>query len=185
MAFNPQDYMISLKGKDYLPVAYRIVWFKDKHGDNGAIATEVLNFEPLLVKATVLINGVIVSTGHGSAKASGNAVWSGREIEKAETAAIGRALGHAGFGTQFDEDEDLEHLADSPVEKPATPKSKQSPAQLNPQEWSAAHWDALCKQFTPEVVTAALQVKRGGQWDKSYATALAIVQKYAEANTPL
>lgn len=61
-------------------------------------------------------------------------------------------------------------------EKPATPKNK--PAQLDPEQWSAVHWKALCDQFTPETVSAALQIQRGGQWDKSYATALEIVEKY-------
>lgn len=69
------------------------------------------------------------------------------------------------------------------VEKPAMPKGK--PAQLDSEQWSAAHWKALCDQFTPETVSAALQIQRGGQWDKSYATALAIVQSYVAADTQL
>lgn len=103
MAFNPQEHMTKLKGKDYLEVKWRLVWFKDKHGTAGAISTEVISFEPVLVKATICLDGVVIATGHGSAKAAANAVWTGREIEKAETAAIGRALGPLHGTTLSDE----------------------------------------------------------------------------------
>jgi hypothetical protein len=121
MSFNPKEHLIDLKGKDYLPVAYRLVWFRDEH-PNGAVRTEVVSMNPLLVKATVLDeNGRFLSDGHASATLPNGrtAVWSGREFEKAETAAIGRALGHAGYGTQFDAEDEGDYLADSPVEPPA------------------------------------------------------------------
>lgn len=120
MSFDPKAHMSQLSGKDYLEVRWRLVWFRDEH-PSGAIRTEVVSMTPLLVKATVLDeNGRFLSDGHASAKlpASGKAVWSGREFEKAETAAIGRALAHAGYGTQFDADDEGDYLADSPVEPP-------------------------------------------------------------------
>ncbi len=74
-------------------------------------------------------DGALLATGHGSADAGERrVVWSGREFEKAETAAIGRALAHAGFGTQFTADDEGEHLADSPVERSAQPATKRAPA---------------------------------------------------------
>jgi hypothetical protein len=114
--FNPKDHILNMKGKDYLEVKWRLVWFKEENS-KGSITTEILNTSPVLAKATILIDGVIVATGHGSATPKGTAVWSGREIEKAETAAIGRALAHAGYGTQFTDEDETDNIVDSPVEK--------------------------------------------------------------------
>lgn len=118
MAFEPQDHLIQLRGKEYLEVCWRIVWFREKH-PNGAIITELINVDPIVVKATIYdAEGHILSTGHAALIDKGNAVWSGRVIEKNETSAVGRALAMAGFGTQFSREEDDEdHLADSPVDR--------------------------------------------------------------------
>lgn len=114
MTFDAQKHVIELKGKKYLETKWRIAWFRDEH-PHGCIETDVLPFDVLTVKATVRnAEGFVLATGLGSANDKGNAVWSGRSLEKAETAAIGRALGHAGYGTQFLES-DADHLADSPT----------------------------------------------------------------------
>jgi hypothetical protein len=99
--FDPKKHLIQLKGKWYLETKYRIQWFREKF-PNGCISTEVVSFEPMMVKATIYNNeGAVLATAHATAVDKGNAVWSGRGLEKSETAAIGRALAHAGFGTQF------------------------------------------------------------------------------------
>lgn len=130
MNFNPNDYLINLKGKQYLQVAHRLMWFREAHPD-GSVLTELINVSPIVFKATVLSGvGVVLGTGHGSATPKPNAVWAGREFEKAETAAIGRALGVAGFGTQYTESfDDDEYLSDSPVQTP--PKTAATPQKSN------------------------------------------------------
>jgi hypothetical protein len=152
MSFNPKDHMSQLKGKDYLEVKWRLVWFRDEH-PGGAIRTEVISMNPLLVKATVMDgSGQFLADGHAGAKlpSNGTAVWAGREVEKAETAAVGRALGHAGYGTQFDAEDEGDYLADSPVEhKPSAGMKTEDPRPANgkPVYDSKAAMDALAKHY--------------------------------------
>lgn len=112
--FDPKSKITKMQGRDYLEVKWRLVWFRSDH-PKGSIITEVVNDD--LMKATILdSDGKILATGHGSSKKIG--VAKSRPYEGAETAAIGRALAHAGYGTQFtDELDEGEHLADSPIER--------------------------------------------------------------------
>jgi len=117
--FDPKSKVSNLRGKEYLEVKWRLVWFRDDRKD-GAILTEVVSTSPLMVKATVMDGNKVLATGYGTAQVKANAVWNGREVEKAETAAIGRALAHAGYGTQFTDEDEGDNLADSPVEHKET-----------------------------------------------------------------
>ena len=114
--FDPKSKIGNLRGKEYLEVKWRLVWFRDERKD-GAILTDVVSTNPLMVKATIMDGSKVLATGYGTAQVKAAAVWNGREVEKAETAAIGRALAHAGYGTQFTDEDESEHLADSPVER--------------------------------------------------------------------
>lgn len=122
MTFNPNDHMTKYKGKDYLPAYARIMWFRDQN-PSGVILTELVNLDPPVIKATISNeSGQIVATGHGMAIDNGKVIWTGRSVEKAETAAISRALAHAGFGTQFAEEDDTDYLADNPIDIAAPPR---------------------------------------------------------------
>lgn len=116
-AFEPKRFLMTMRGgREYLTAAGRILWFRSEH-PAGLIETKIISREPtIVIKALVYVNGQLIATGHGTAKAKGNEVWADRQIEKAETAAIARALGVAGYGTQFVEEfEDDDHLADTPL----------------------------------------------------------------------
>ena len=111
--FDPKSKIIKMQGKDYLPVNWRIVWFREDH-PKGSILTEVVGEG--LIKATIIDgDGKTLATGHGTPKMQG--VAKARPFEGAETAAIGRALAHAGYGTQFTDEDEGEHLADAPIAK--------------------------------------------------------------------
>jgi hypothetical protein len=133
MAFNPNEKLMSLKGKDYLEVKWRLVWFRQEHPDWG-ISTQIVehNVEKryAVVKATITdATGRVVAEGTKMEDAKGFADY----LEKAETGAIGRALGILGYGTQFapEFDEVVDgaanpRIVDAPVElKRATPPRPQ------------------------------------------------------------
>ena len=114
--FNPAEHLMQLKGKDYLQVMWRLVWFRDTKA-NWCIDTEALRVDDkgALFSAKIYDeNGVLKSSGHGSETPKDF----GDYIEKAETKAIGRALAMLGYGTQFaPELDEGERIVDSPVEK--------------------------------------------------------------------
>lgn len=117
MAFNPNEHMMKLKGKDYLQVAWRLVWFREDHPDFG-IETEALDItdDHALFKTVITDpTGHQVSSGHGSESKKDF----GDFIEKAETKAVGRALAMLGYGTQFaaDELDEGERIVDSPIDR--------------------------------------------------------------------
>lgn len=98
--FDPRRYVIQLHGKPYLEVKHRIQWFRSEH-PRGAIQTARCEGpgQPVMFQASIYDgDGALLATAHaGVPKSDERAVWTGREVEKAETAAIGRALAHAGY----------------------------------------------------------------------------------------
>jgi transposase-like protein len=116
MAFKAEDYLIDLRGKKYLEVKWRLVWFREEHQDY-TIQTELVNFDPenhhAIFKATISNNEQRpLSSGYGSESARDFRDY----IEKAETKAVGRALAMLGYGTQFaPEMEEGERIVDAPI----------------------------------------------------------------------
>jgi hypothetical protein len=109
--------ILKLRGKDYLEVKYRLVWFREDHPDWG-IETSIIHSgeDGSTVKAVIRdAAGRILATGHKSETPEGFA----DHLEKAETGSIGRALALVGYGTQFcaDELDEGDRLADAPVDR--------------------------------------------------------------------
>lgn len=121
----------NLKGKEYLLVAHRLLWFREDH-PYGRIDTECIERtkEYVIYRACVYINGEKgeqIKLGDG-VKREDYSHFPDAE-EKAATGAIGRALAVSGWGTQFCsvELEEGERIVDSPVQRPhATPASTPS-----------------------------------------------------------
>ncbi|HLX40697.1 MAG TPA: hypothetical protein VKR42_09195 [Ktedonobacteraceae bacterium] len=144
-SFNPNEHVMQLKSKDglkdYLPVQWRLVWFRE-HCPDGTIETEIVHLD--LDKETeeevfvwnnekrrsekvmktargIAVFRAVVKDGKGGI-ATGTkmekAASFGDFLEKAETGAIGRALAALGYGTQFAPELNEEHrIVDSPVER--------------------------------------------------------------------
>lgn len=107
--------LLNLKGKEYLQVCWRLVWFREERLD-WSVETELLQVNEKATLARAIIRdaqGRVVATAHKSENVQGFADHS----EKAETGAIGRALALCGFGTQFaaDELDEGKRLADAPI----------------------------------------------------------------------
>lgn len=111
--------LVQLKGKDYLQVAHRLVWFNET-SDRFRITTDFLlvNDEQTIARANVTVfnkEGIEIKSASATKRETKKDFSD--HTEKAETGAIGRALALMGYGTQFaiaDLDEGS-RLADAPV----------------------------------------------------------------------
>jgi hypothetical protein len=125
VSFDAKAHISNIRGKDYLEVKWRIVWFREEHPaeEGWGIVTKPLKIEEALAvyRAEVVDpEGRVIATGTKSETPKGFEDF----IEKAETGSIGRALALLGYGTQWCADElaEGERIVDSPVQAaPATP----------------------------------------------------------------
>lgn len=99
--FNPRDHFLNLKGKQYLPVAARIAWFREDHPDWSIVTKsvpELSGADYCTFHAQVCDrNHIVIATAHKTEHEKHFADYR----EKAETGAIGRALALCGYGTLF------------------------------------------------------------------------------------
>ncbi len=117
MAFNVKKHLIRVQGgREYLPVAYRLVWFREDHPDWG------IDTKPVVIDVDkgVAVFQANVYNEEGRLLSSGTKMETARGfadfIEKAETGSIGRALGVLGYGTQFaPEFDEGDRIVDSPL----------------------------------------------------------------------
>jgi hypothetical protein len=113
-----QEHMLKLQGKEYLPVAPRVVMFRQEHAD-WEICTEAIEVgDDFYVRAEVRNEeGCIRATAHKRVRKGMKGPAGMFPLETAETGAIGRALALCGYGTLSGDLDEGEELADAPVEK--------------------------------------------------------------------
>lgn len=98
---------IDIHGKSYMPVNER-VRMAHNSGQLKSITTEIIQHNPVVIKATILLQFPMTlkepsfeQTFTGiSAANPGKAIEKQSPYEVAETSAVGRALGFAGFGIE-------------------------------------------------------------------------------------
>jgi hypothetical protein len=124
--FDPAQHLSRVNGNDYMEVKWSLVWFRERYPD-GQVETEMVDRGPdwVIFKAKVTAigeDGVLCgsATGHSYGAADEFRDY----IEKAETAAIGRALRSLGFGPVFA----LDLEAGARPANPAAPTRKDAPA---------------------------------------------------------
>lgn len=111
--------VMSLKGKDYMVISERLVWFEEEN-KKYIIEPQALDIKDDYAIFSTLItilddNGNIVRKARASKREDKKSFPD--YLEKAETGSMGRCLALLGYGTQFaapDLDEG-ERLADAPI----------------------------------------------------------------------
>lgn len=90
---------VNIKGNPYVTVDSRVEAFWELY-PTGSIITEVMTFDAglCMVKASVLIDGEVKSTGHAFENQSASNINKTSFLENCETSAVGRALGFLGIG---------------------------------------------------------------------------------------
>lgn len=125
--YDPNDHLMNLKGKDYLNVQHRLLWFMRDQRDmiaSGlatvpyAIHTELVDLdrETGWAHFRTTVRDVLgnESTMYGSESARDFPDY----IEKASTKSLGRALLALGYGAAFaPEMDEGERIVDSPIER--------------------------------------------------------------------
>jgi len=102
MAAN-QDGVVSIHGKQYQTVAFRVHKFRETH-PNHTIETQLImqDDEKVIMKALILDGDRLVATGYAEEVRAASKINSTSALENAETSAIGRALAAFGMaGTEY------------------------------------------------------------------------------------
>ena len=104
MANGKDTGIVNIHGKEYQTVAYRVGKFREAHGLDLCLVTEIVtrDDECVVMKATISKQGNVLATGHAEEYRADGRINATSALENAETSAIGRALAALGLGgTEF------------------------------------------------------------------------------------
>lgn len=89
--------------ENYVPVGMRLAQFRSDNKERKILIKKEVTMnwekEAALIKATILLDGVVVAEAHALVPALGDE----KEFEKGETSAVGRALVDLGYAAEGDE----------------------------------------------------------------------------------
>ena len=114
---------INIKGKEYVEVNERLKYFRENHAEHSLVS-EIIQCtdEHCVIKATILHNGIEISTGHAHEIRSANFINKTSFVEVCETSAWGRAL--ANFGIGIDSQVASAHEVANAIAQSELPKKK-------------------------------------------------------------
>ena len=133
MTKDLKDKAIDFKGKSYVQVSSRVLYFNETYPD-GSIMTELVS-QPsdalVVIKATVKPNDKQTFTGYSQAKWGEGYINKTSALENAETSAVGRALAFMGIGViesiaSIDEINKTTYAPYTPKYKPTVTKEQQA-----------------------------------------------------------
>ncbi|HYT33859.1 MAG TPA: hypothetical protein VEL69_02390 [Ktedonobacteraceae bacterium] len=201
-SFNPNEHLMQIKNKngasDYLPVQWRLVWFREQC-PQGTIETEMVlldldreteeetyawnqearRSEKVIKRANgIAIFRAVVKDGKGGIATGTKSEKSASFpdfIEKAETGAIGRALAELGYGTQFAPELDEQHrLADAPVEQSADDKKRYQQRKPFVEATASVREEQGTAPMLQEVKAAFLKLFKAEKWESFKAGVLGV-----------
>lgn len=152
---------VNIKGKEYVEVHERIAHLRKNYTDAQLITELVSNDNGVCVmKATLILNDKIVSTGHAYEKEDSTYINKTSYIENCETSAVGRCLGNFGIGINSSVASANEVL-NAITQQQQKPKAKaQLPVndvETNAIKIAMNQIHDLCKDMTAEQKSQALQ----------------------------
>lgn len=89
--------IVTIHGKEYMTVARRVELAHEGKALDS-VETEVVSFDPIVVRAKVTIKGKTFTGISAVIPENARLIEKENPFEVAETSAVGRALGFAGFG---------------------------------------------------------------------------------------
>jgi hypothetical protein len=159
--FDVKKHLIKVQGgRQYLPVAARLLWFRSEHPDWGietkAISIDVEKQYAIFESTVYDEQGKLMAKGTKMENIRGFGDW----LEKAETGAIGRALAVCGYGTQFAPDLDESHgesYSDSSISSDTPNRYDSRPSYIN-QFASGQNYQPSTSRSPREASTDALAI---------------------------
>ena len=159
--FDPGRHLSRVNGSEYLEVKWRLVWLRDD-APESQLETELVDHAPgdgALFRCTItrIIGGEVKgrATGYGSESSKDF----GDYLEKAESKAIGRALAHLGYGTQFVPETELSRgrVVDAPVQRGRnSSRANQAAAEF---DWTA-FWAWARERNLPTAAAVEERIRR-------------------------
>ena len=173
-----KDKAIDIKGKEYVLVSDRIIYFNEKYPE-GCIKTKLITdpgADTVFVKAAVYPDSgkqLRYFTGYSQAKWGEGYINKTSALENAETSAVGRALAFMGIGV-IDSVASLDEMNKTTHNQPVTPQkaetevvqSPRSEIPATPKQIKMIHSlisqaDELNPEKTKEEIEAELKKNRG------------------------